>query len=924
MTRRIYWLGTLVVLLMAATLRLWSISAAPPGFHYDEAVNLIVARQIAFDGVRPFPVYAAFNGREVLYYYLSAGAMLGLGDSIFTMRVVSAFSNLLTIALTIGIGRMMFGKQRGMIIGLCAAAFMAISFPQIFIARQGFRAVTLPLMQALSLWALLRGLRSSRPFNIWLPIAGVATGGALYTYMASRLWPTWLALSVLLYIIANRHNWQRRFLQGVVVGIFVLLAAAPILNYYAENPDVFTDRLEQLDGDEDAPSYADSVWLHAEMFFIKGDPYIRYNDPDAPYFDPLSGMLLLVGYGVALAGFIKTRAAGERASYGLILLAPLMVVPSVLAVGGLPPSHMRSIGMVPLIFFAPALGLDATVCWLQNQQRSFITTPRLAIGIAALFALLAVAVGTSYSRWVGNEELFYLTDGDMVTAGDWLEDNIADDTLIYVTSGHYDHPSLQIFDIPGDNITYLLGDRFYFPPAGRDAYFVHTPNTPLPDIFTPYAEQFGEGVTHYNDNEQLAFIVHHYDSQASLMRGQSTSETIGGWLRLQSMVNASAIAGSSSTLITTWEILAAPPYPDLTPLFQLETPEGDILDRVEPYSARTNFWHSGEIMLQNVTFDVPHGTPPDTYVVRVAWVGRSSDQYANRLDEQGRFAGIWTDVGQLTVITPTTPPDVSQLDIPLPKSVDFGEVTLLGQNMLPSTLRPGEAIGLDLYWQATTTPSVETLQIIGESTDGTRWVWWQGAPVMDRYPFNQWQQGEIVTDRHRWRVPTDMNGGDYDVWLVIGEEEHLLGDVTIAELTRVFTPPTPTIRQNVNFADIVGLVGYALSAETVQRGESIELTVYWQSLAQTDLPLTVFVHLTDPDGINRDQRDAQPRQNSYPIALWVPDEFVADSYQLTVPADAPVGEYTLRIGLYLQANGDRLRIIDYPDDFWVLTTITVE
>ncbi|PJF41799.1 MAG: hypothetical protein CUN55_11410, partial [Phototrophicales bacterium] len=812
-----FWGAVLVVLGIAAFLRLWKLNEYPQGFHYDEAVNLIVAREIAFQGARPFPVFAAFNGREVLYYYLSALGMIGWGSHIITMRLVSAFTNLLTVALTIGIGRAMFGGKRGVIIGIIAAGFMAISFPQIFIARQAFRAVTLPLMQALCFWLLLRGLRQDK-YTIWLALAGVSGGLTLYTYMASRLWPLWLAFFMLIYIWGQQKQKMWRFQQAVVVGLFFFLTAMPILKYYIEHPDVFNDRLSQLSGGEEAPSYAESIWLHAKMFFIKGDPYIRYNDPQRPYFDPIGGGLFLIGLGVCAWYFLRTKPSLMKASYALILFSPLMIIPSILAVGGMPPSHMRSIAMIPFVFFLPSLGFVQLGTWLQHISLSH-KRKLLAVAILAVFLGMSWQVQRQYEHWASLEELYYLTDGDMVAAGEWLSENSDENTLIYITSLHYDHPSLQIYDLTGENITYLLGDRFYLPPHNQSAYFVEVANAPLAPIFMPYAQRFGEPEMHYNQHGQWAFTVYAYDgTQALSSSDSSTSESIGGWLRLNKTQFSDAISGQSLTVLTFWEIIASPPYSDLTPLFQLETQEGDVLDRVEPYSARTNFWHQGETLIQSVIFDIPPATPPDTYRVRVAWVGRSTDNYIGRIDQYGRFAGIWSDVGQVKILRSAEYPNPNTLDIPIKKSADFGSVQLLGYNALSAELRPAESIKLDLYWYAETKPTHQTLKILGYDENGTEYVWWEGAPVMNRYPFTEWEAGEVVIDRHRWRVPIDLEGGKYTLWLAVDDQQLMLGDVHVANLTRIFERPNPMNELNFNFGNIVQLIGYDLPTSVIERG----------------------------------------------------------------------------------------------------------
>src|SRR4029079_14252792 len=65
--------------LLAAALRLWQLGSIPPGFHVDEAFNVLDARSILHDGWRP--IFLPDNaGREVLYTYLQVALMSMLGD----------------------------------------------------------------------------------------------------------------------------------------------------------------------------------------------------------------------------------------------------------------------------------------------------------------------------------------------------------------------------------------------------------------------------------------------------------------------------------------------------------------------------------------------------------------------------------------------------------------------------------------------------------------------------------------------------------------------------------------------------------------------------------------------------------------------------------------------------------------------------
>ena len=201
------WLAALI-LLVAAFLRLGALDTFPPGPHYDEAVNVILTRNVAFGGALSyyFPIVPNYQGREVLYYVLAAPLLALVQNGVLALRLTSALLNLLTVGLTIALGRAMFPGKRGVVVALAAGVMLALSFPQIWLARQAFRAVTLPCLQALTLFLLWRGLTVRRRDWAWLLVAGIAAGATLYTYMAARLFPLWLALGGLALLILDRGH----------------------------------------------------------------------------------------------------------------------------------------------------------------------------------------------------------------------------------------------------------------------------------------------------------------------------------------------------------------------------------------------------------------------------------------------------------------------------------------------------------------------------------------------------------------------------------------------------------------------------------------------------------------------------------------------------------------------------------------------
>ncbi len=108
------------------------------------------------------------------------------------------------------------------------------------------------------------------------------------------------------------------------------------------------------------------------------------------------------------------------------------------------------------------------------------------------------------------------------------------------------------------------------------------------------------------------------------------------------------------------------------------------------------------------------------------------------------------------------------------------------------------------------------------------------------------------------------------------------------------------------------LLGYTLSSETVSPGSTIELTLYWETLEQTERNWSVFVHLNDPL-INAPvaQRDMYPGQGLLATSLLRPGQRVANRYVILVPgaayAPAPID---LVVGLYDYDTWERLPTAD--------------
>ena len=78
---------------------------------------------------------------------------------------------------------------------------------------------------------------------------------------------------------------------------------------------------------------------------------------------------------------------------------------------------------------------------------------------------------------------------------------------------------------------------------------------------------------------------------------------------------------------------------------------------------------------------------------------------------------------------------------------------------------------------------------------------------------------------------------------------------------------------------------------------------------------TAFVHLLGPNnpatgGPLWAQDDSEPCRRSYRTSAWGPGEIVIDRYAMTIPPEAPAGEYSIVMGLYEWQTLQRLPVLD--------------
>ena len=931
----------LALLGVAAALRLACLSSLPPGLHYDEAANVMLAAEIARGDKAPIFI-SSYTGKEVLFFYWAAAWMRLLGESVLALRLTAAVVGLCTVAAAAWAACELFHhRPDARWIGALTAAFLATSFWHLVFSRLGFRAITQPLLQALTVAALWRGLRLER--GGWLALAGVLGGATLYTYLAARLFPLPVGLALLALLAAEQRGRRlRRLGQIALFAAAAAVTAAPLIAYFVAHPAALTTRVGQVAASSWAEAWA-GIRACLAAFFLRGDPYIRFNIPYRPLLEPVTALLFLIGLGLVLAWPFRlargrSPGAGKEeilplvSAVFLLAVLPVMILPSALATGEITPSNLRLIGLLPFVYVFPALVLVESVRVARHKLHASPQSHACDLLLASLLLLLLLATApfaaTRYFRdWASSPALYESADGDMVDVARYLNERNLAGVTPYVASIHYRHPTIALLAREYSRIKWLTGGETLVVPAAGDALLILPRSAargrawiealiPAPQLLAAPPAPDGEP----------AFTAYRLIAGEAPQPEYPVDANFGPIRLLGHRLLETPRSGGTVEVLLYWHVQVAASPGDLLPALRLTDPWGGLWGSARPFHYPAEQWAPGEVIIDHITLPVAAGAPPGTYRLEVGFYAASDGSRLPLLDTTGAFSGIAASL-PLTLTRAAAPPDPADLSIRRRLDlVSSAGLTLLGVNQDVETLHPGEPLYLTLFWRADAAPQPGLMVrlTLGEET------LYRGAPVHGTYPTGEWTPGEVIADRYDPRLGRDAAVGTFPLLLalvdadgqaVLGPLE--IGQVTVEATERTFAPPPMAHAVGVPLGGLFELLGYDLQPAAPAAGDRVTLTLHWRALAETDTAYTVLVHLLAPDGTMGAQGDGMPQGGGYPTSLWVPGEVVSDPHTFDLPASLPPGSYTLAVGMYLVESGERLSVPGRDDGLIVLQTIEI-
>jgi 4-amino-4-deoxy-L-arabinose transferase-like glycosyltransferase len=626
-------LAPLLLLLLAAFLRLTQLASIPFGWHPDEATKALLARDVlAGEG---FPLYfSAFTGREALYVYLEAAFISLVGEGVFTGRLLSAMLGILTVALTYALGRQLFNRRTA----LLAAALLSVSLWYLIASRNGYRAIIQPAVQLLALSTLLVGLRKGdwRQFAL----SGFFIGLSQYTYTAARFFPILMAAIVIAWLLCHKSEVRSKAPRLALAASVTFLVFLPLGIHFLRNPVDFYGRAAQISifatefsGGDAAGRLWQSVKETVRMWSVWGDINYRFNIPGKPVFGYIDGLLFYAGIVVSAVMF-QVSKGGRRFKYTLLFLwVAIMLLPMVLSAESLP-YYQRAIGVLPAIFFFPALAFDSGISQLEKRWHDWGKHGGRALALLLIGTLAGQTYHDYFQKWHLAESNDDHRRVAMVYVADYLQAMEVPET-VYLSSQYLQHPTLAML-APAiyDRIQWFDAQQSLpLPPPGAEAtYVMLLENPPQPKLLETSGltlidegrDRFARPVFHVFSSEGGALPIPTIDGPAiwswetqfeagdpqGLRHPIEMPVRFGEVLDLtgRDISNRQPAPGETVELILHWRILGRPER-NYTFFAHVLSADGQVVTGFDANTYPSTFWQDGggEYLLSYF----PLALPPD-------------------------------------------------------------------------------------------------------------------------------------------------------------------------------------------------------------------------------------------------------------------------------------------------------------------------
>ena len=403
----------IVILLLAAVLRLFALDKYPVGLNADEAALGYNAYSLLLTGKDEhgisWPlVFRSFDDyKPPLYVYLTIPFVKLLGLNIWSVRLPSALLGIATVYfvyLLVSSLRLFSDQKKDRFLALASAFFLAVSPWHLHFSRGAWEVNVSTFLLVMGSYFFVKGLAKPRHFLVF----ALSFALSLYTYHSARIVAPLLMIALVL--IYRRSLFAKKNLKGVLAAaILGLVLSAPIafqllskegqsrfsgvsifadtgpLSYVLEqrrtdpHPDALLTKIKYNRYTAYAGYYLKNYVSHysPQFLFVSGDVIDRSRVPGFGQTYSILSVFIILGSVFLIFKFRKNTGAG-------LILAWFLIAPAAAALTFQSPHALRSQNEVIPLSIITALGLVVLFSFLSRFKSKLLSWLIFVPFVAAL------------------------------------------------------------------------------------------------------------------------------------------------------------------------------------------------------------------------------------------------------------------------------------------------------------------------------------------------------------------------------------------------------------------------------------------------------------------------------------------------------------------------------------------------------------
>lgn len=421
----------ILILLLAAALRLWRLDQYPAGLNADEAAigynaySLIQTGKDEHGNSWPIHLQSFNDYKPGLYFYIVMPFVKLLGLNIWAIRLPSAILAILSILLIYLLTQELFGKEKGITyhLSLITAFFLAISPWHLHFSRGGWETNTATFFILAGIYLFFKAQKQPKYFVVCC----LSFVLSLYTYHSARIIVPLLGLGLL---ALYRKPLKKQLKWVGVAGIIGLILLIPlIIDFFGPagasrfaGVGLLADtgplwRINELRGEHPNPmampvrllhnrflAYGIAFvenWLdhfHGEFLFISGDVIERNRVPE-------TGQMYLFDIPLVVLGIYFLLK--NRPKNWLVIFLWLAAAPVAAAMTFQTPHALRALTMVIPLTIISAYGFCRLLAWVKQKIAKNLPAGRHGVLLTTFYLLLTLIISWNIARYLHQYYIHY-------------------------------------------------------------------------------------------------------------------------------------------------------------------------------------------------------------------------------------------------------------------------------------------------------------------------------------------------------------------------------------------------------------------------------------------------------------------------------------------------------------------------------------